>query len=202
MLLSNYKDWPEVGIDEAGRGCLAGPVFASAVLFPPDYHNKWLNDSKKLSVRQRDYLKKIIEKDAISLAVGIADHHEIDAVNILQATYLSMHRALDQIRHDFNHIIVDGNRFKPYKNYNYTCLVKGDAKFLSIAAASIIAKSARDEYMEKIHDEFPEYGWKINKGYPTKKHREAIRISGVSPYHRKSFTLLPVIQPTLFDGKS
>lgn len=199
MLLPRYQHWPEVGVDEAGRGCLAGPVFAAAVLFPEDYHNKWLNDSKKLSGKQRANLRKIIEQDAISSAIGIADHLEIDAINILQATYLAMHRALDQVHYDFEHIIIDGNRFKPYKNRHHCCLIKGDGKYLSIAAASILAKSARDEYMEMLHAEFPEYNWKTNKGYPTENHRNAIRSYGASPYHRKSFTLLPAVQPTLFD---
>jgi ribonuclease HII len=191
MLLPYLSNWPEAGCDEAGRGCLAGPVFAAAVILPQDYKNELLNDSKVLKRTVRDKLREEIEKDAISFAVSMANEEEIDSVNILQASIISMHRALDKLRTPFNHIIIDGNKFLSYKNIPHSCIIKGDGKFMSIAAASVLAKTYRDEYMGKLHEEYPDYQWLYNKGYPTEKHRDAIRKYGISPYHRKSFALLP-----------
>ena len=191
MLLPYYKEGIiEAGCDEAGRGCLAGPVYAAAVILPPDYHNDLLNDSKQLSEKKRDQLRSIIERDAVSWAVGIVDNQEIDQINILNASILAMHRALDQLTVCPQEIIVDGNRFKPYQNLPYTTIVKGDGKYLAIAAASILAKTYRDDYMDALAEEYPQYDWKGNKGYPTKKHRAAIREFGVTPYHRMSYNLL------------
>lgn len=180
----------EAGCDEAGRGCLAGDVFAAAVILPSDFKNELLNDSKKLNEKQRYMLREIIEREAICWAVGIATHEEIDRINILNASILAMHRALDGLKVMPQHIIVDGNRFKPYKSVRSETVVKGDGKFMSIAAASILAKTYRDDYMNNLDKEYPQYGWKKNKGYPTKAHRDAILKYGVTPYHRLSFTLV------------
>lgn len=180
----------EAGCDEAGRGCLAGSVYAAAVILPEDYHNEELNDSKQLTDKRRKQLRKIIEHDAVAWAVGIVTPEEIDKINILNASILAMHRALDQLRVRPEAVIVDGNRFKPYQDLPYTTIVKGDGKYLSIAAASILAKTYRDDYMDRLAEEYPQYDWLSNKGYPTKKHREAIRQDGITPYHRKSFNLL------------
>ena len=190
MLLHNLKTGViEAGCDEAGRGCLAGPVFAAAVILPADFNSELLNDSKKLTEKQRYELRPIIEESAIAWAVGSYDHLEIDKVNILNASIFSMHRALDQLSVRPEHIIVDGNRFKPYRNIPYTTVVKGDGKYLSIAAASVLAKTYRDDFMLALHEEYPEYGWNQNKGYPTAFHRKALSEFGVTPYHRKSFKL-------------
>ncbi|MBF1480319.1 MAG: ribonuclease HII [Prevotella pallens] len=186
-----YTDKVEAGCDEAGRGCLAGSVYAAAVILPPDYKNELLNDSKQLSERKRYLLRSIIENDAVAWAVGVVTAEEIDKINILNASILAMHRALDALKVQPEAIIVDGNRFKPYNDVPYTTIVKGDGKYLSIAAASILAKTYRDDYMKTIAEEYPQYNWKSNKGYPTNKHRAAIKKYGISPYHRKSFTLLP-----------
>ena len=186
-----YTDKVEAGCDEAGRGCLAGSVYAAAVILPPNYENELLNDSKQLSERKRYLLRSIIENDAVAWAVGIVTPEEIDKINILNASILAMHRALDALKVQPEAIIVDGNRFKPYNDVPYTTIVKGDGKYLSIAAASILAKTYRDDYMKTIAEEYPQYDWKSNKGYPTNKHRAAIKKYGISPYHRKSFTLLP-----------
>ena len=191
MLKSYYYEGKiEAGCDEAGRGCLAGSVFAAAVILPPDYQNEQLNDSKQLTERQRYQLRTVIERDALSWAVGIVTPEEIDRINILNASILAMHRALDQLQLRPEAVIVDGNRFKPYGHLPYTCVVKGDGKYLSIAAASILAKTYRDDYMNQIADEYPQYDWKQNKGYPTSRHREAIRLHGITPYHRRTFNLL------------
>ena len=186
-----YINKVEAGCDEAGRGCLAGSVFAAAVILPPDYENELLNDSKQLSEKKRYLLRSMIEKDALAWAVGVVTAEEIDKINILNASILAMHRALDALSVRPEAIIVDGNRFKPYHDVSHTTIVKGDGKYLSIAAASILAKTYRDDYMKAIAEEFPQYDWRSNKGYPTKKHRAAIKEYGISPYHRKSFTLLP-----------
>ena len=185
-----YEGLVEAGCDEAGRGCLAGSVFAAAVILPPDYENELLNDSKKLTDRKRKQLREIIEHDAVDWAVGIVEPGEIDEINILNASILAMHRALDQLKVRPEAVIVDGNRFKPYRDLPYTTIVKGDGKYLSIAAASILAKTYRDDYMLQLAEEYPQYDWKGNKGYPTKKHRAAIKQYGVTPYHRHSFNLL------------
>lgn len=191
MLESHFYDnLIEAGCDEAGRGCLAGSVYAAAVILPPHYKNEMLNDSKKLTDKKRKQLREVIERDAVAWAVGIVSPEEIDKINILNASFLAMHRALDQLKIRPEAIIVDGNRFKPYKNIPYTTIVKGDGKYMSIAAASILAKTYRDDYMDKLADKFPQYDWKKNKGYPTKKHREAIRLNGVTPYHRLSYNLI------------
>lgn len=191
-MLKSYlnKDLIEAGCDEAGRGCLAGSVFAAAVILPKDYTNEELNDSKKLSETMRYKLRETIERDALAWAIGIVTPEEIDKINILNASILAMHRALDKLKLRPENIIVDGNRFKPYNNTPYTTIVKGDGKYLSIAAASILAKTYRDDYMNKLADEYPQYDWLSNKGYPTKKHRDAIARYGTSPYHRMSFRLL------------
>lgn len=180
----------EAGCDEAGRGCLAGSVYAAAVIFPKDYHNDELNDSKQLSAKKRYALREIVERDALAWAVGIVTPEEIDKINILNASILAMHRALDQLKVRPEAVIVDGNKFKPYHDLPYTTIVKGDGKYLSIAAASILAKTFRDDYMDHLAEEYPQYDWLSNKGYPTKKHREAIRKYGVTPYHRMSYNLL------------
>lgn len=193
MLGSRYfqeKGVVEAGCDEAGRGCLAGSVYAAAVIFPEDYQNEELNDSKQLTAKQRKKLREIIERDATAWAVGIVTPEEIDKINILNASILAMHRALDQLKVRPEAVIVDGNRFKPWQNVRYATIVKGDGKYLSIAAASILAKTYRDDYMEALAEEFPQYDWMSNKGYPTKKHRDAIRQYGITPYHRKSFNML------------
>ena len=180
----------EAGCDEAGRGCLAGSVYAAAVIFPKDYHNDELNDSKQLSAKKRYALREIVERDALAWAVGIVTPEEIDKINNRNASILAMHRALDQLKVRPEAVIVDGNKFKPYHDLPYTTIVKGDGKYLSIAAASILAKTFRDDYMDRLAEEYPQYDWLSNKGYPTKKHREAIRKYGVTPYHRMSYNLL------------
>ena len=185
-----YEGKIEAGCDEAGRGCLAGSVYAAAVIFAPDYQNEEINDSKQLTDHRRHQLREIIERDALAWAVGVVTPEEIDKINILNASFLAMHRALDQLALRPEAIIVDGNRFKQYGKIPHTCIVKGDAKYLSIAAASILAKTYRDDYMDGLAEEYPQYDWKSNKGYPTKKHREAIRQYGVTPYHRMSYNLL------------
>ena len=181
----------EVGCDEAGRGCLAGPVVAAAVILPDDFDNALLNDSKQLTHNQREEIRPIIEDRAISFGVGIVSNEEIDEINILNASFLAMHRAIDQLNSPAELILVDGNRFKPYRNLPHKCLVKGDARFKSIAAASIIAKTYRDKLMVEFHDGHPYYDWDKNKGYPTKKHRAAIAKYGITQLHRKTFNLLP-----------
>jgi ribonuclease HII len=191
MLKSYYYEGKiEAGCDEAGRGCLAGSVYAAAVILPPGYQNDLLNDSKQLTEKRRYKLREIIERDAIAWAVGIVTPEEIDKINILNASILAMHRALDQLNIRPEAIIVDGNRFKPYNQIPHTTIVKGDGKYLSIAAASILAKTYRDDYMNQLAGEYPQYDWLSNKGYPTKKHRDAIRQFGITPYHRKSYNLL------------
>jgi len=191
MLASHfYEGKIEAGCDEAGRGCLAGSVYAAAVILPDDYQNELLNDSKQLTEKKRYLLREVIERDAIAWAVGVVTPEEIDKINILNASILAMHRALDQLKVRPEAIIVDGNRFKPYQKLPYTTIVKGDGKYLAIAAASILAKTYRDDYMNKLAEEYPQYDWLSNKGYPTKKHREAIKAYGITPYHRKSYNLL------------
>lgn len=191
-MLKNYYEQGrvEAGCDEAGRGCLAGSVYAAAVILPPDYHNERLNDSKKLTARQRYALRQDIERDAVAWAVGVVTPQEIDQINILNASILAMHRALDQLQVRPEAIIVDGNRFKPYRDLPHTTIVKGDGKYLSIAAASILAKTYRDDEMIRLAQQYPDYDWQHNMGYPTRKHREAIRQHGVTPYHRRTFNLL------------
>lgn len=185
-----YKDMVEAGCDEAGRGCLAGSVYAAAVILPPNYANPELNDSKKLTDKKRKALREQIERDAVAWAVGVVTPEEIDKINILNASILAMHRALDQLKIRPQAVIVDGNRFKPYQDLPYSTIVKGDGKYMAIAAASILAKTYRDDYMDELASKYPDYDWKSNKGYPTKKHREAIRQYGITPYHRKSYNLL------------
>ena len=191
MLQSHYFDGKtEAGCDEAGRGCLAGSVYAAAVILPPDYDNPLLNDSKQLTEKRRYALRDDIIRDAVAWAVGVVTPEEIDRINILNASFLAMHRALDQLTVRPEAIIVDGNRFTPYRDLPYATIVKGDGKYQSIAAASILAKTFRDDYMNRLAEEYPYYDWTSNKGYPTRKHRERIRLHGVSPYHRKSYNLL------------
>ena len=191
MLINNYHTGLiEAGCDEAGRGCLAGAVFAAAVILPPNYVNADLNDSKQLSEKRRYVLRDTIERDAVAWAVGVVTPEEIDEINILNASILAMHRALDQLTTRPEAVIVDGNRFKPYGSLPSVTIVKGDGKYLSIAAASILAKTYRDDYMKRLAEEYPQYDWKGNKGYPTKKHRDAIRQFGSTPYHRRTFNLL------------
>jgi ribonuclease HII len=185
-----YEGKIEAGCDEAGRGCLAGSVYAAAVILPDGYQNELLNDSKQLSEKKRYQLREIIQRDAVAWAVGIVTPEEIDKINILNASILAMHRALDQLKVRPEAIIVDGNRFKKYQNIPHTTIVKGDGKYLAIAAASILAKTYRDDYMNGLAEEYPQYDWLSNKGYPTKKHREAIKQFGITPYHRKSYNLL------------
>lgn len=184
------KDRVEAGCDEAGRGCLAGAVYAAAVILPPDFENELLNDSKQLTERQRYALREVIEREAVAWSVGVVTPEEIDRINILNASFLAMHRAVDGLQVRPQHLLIDGNRFKKYPDIPHTTVVKGDAKFLSIAAASILAKTYRDDYMLQLHAEFPDYDWDHNKGYPTPKHRAAIRAHGTTPYHRMSFNLL------------
>ena len=198
MLKNHYFDGVvEAGCDEAGRGCLAGSVYAAAVILPEGYENAELNDSKKLTARKRTELRQVIERDAVAWAVGIVTPEEIDKINILNASFLAMHRALDALKVRPEAVIVDGNRFKPYRDLPHATIVKGDGKYLSIAAASILAKTWRDEYMERIAQEHPQYDWTSNKGYPTRRHREAIRRFGVTPYHRMSYNLLGDAEPML-----
>ena len=181
----------EAGCDEAGRGCLAGPVVAAAVILPKDFHNTMLNDSKQLSEKKRLELKAIILEEAIAYGIGIVDPKKIDEINILNASFLAMHKALNQIEKPFNSILVDGNRFHSYKDIEHHCIIKGDGKFLNIAAASILAKTSRDEIMEQLDEIHPQYQWRNNKGYPTKMHRSAIEEFGITSHHRKTFRLLP-----------
>lgn len=183
----------EAGCDEAGRGCLAGPVFAAAVILPPDFKNEMLNDSKKLTERQRDLLRPIIEKEAIAWAVQKVLPKRIDKINILNASILGMHKAVKKLAIKPESLLIDGNRFKPYPGIRHYCMIKGDSKFMSIAAASVLAKTYRDEYMLKLHRKFPQYAWDSNKGYPTQAHRDAIECHGPTDYHRRSFRLLPHI---------
>ncbi len=191
LLLSYFREGVlEAGCDEAGRGCLAGPVFAAAVILPPDFKNDILNDSKMLSEKQRYDLRPLIEKEALAWAVEAVSNDEIDEVNILNASFLAMNKAIQKLKIEPGHLLIDGNRFRAQTKIPFTCMVKGDSRFYSIAAASVLAKTYRDDFMEKIHGEFPEYNWKKNKGYPTKKHRDAIRKFGVTRYHRKTFRLL------------
>ena len=229
MLKSHYYEGKiEAGCDEAGRGCLAGSVYAAAVILPPDYQNDLLNDSKQLTEKKRYQLREIIERDAIAWAVGVVSPDEIDKINILNASILAMHRALDQLKVRPEAIIVDGNRFKPWTppslpegegglpgslsarpssplgrsgGVPYTTIVKGDGKYLAIAAASILAKTYRDDYMNELAKEYPQYDWLSNKGYPTKKHRDAIRQYGITPYHRKSYNLLGTEELSLDFGE-
>ncbi|MEI6750835.1 MAG: ribonuclease HII [Bacteroidales bacterium] len=190
MLKSHYSDGIiEAGCDEAGRGCLAGPVFAAAVILPYDYRNSRINDSKKLSAAKREDLRREIEKDSLAWCVASADHSEIDKINILNASILSMHRALDGLKLKPGLLLIDGNRFKPYQNIEHKCIIRGDSCYLSIAAASILAKTYRDEFMVELSQKFPQYGWSRNKGYPTSEHRNALLRLGYSPYHRRSFVL-------------
>lgn len=199
MLKPFYQEeWLEAGCDEAGRGCLAGAVYAAAVILPRDYQNDLLNDSKQLSEKQRYLLREQIERDALAWAVGVVDEKEIDRINILHASILAMHRAVEQLKIQPEFLIIDGNRFKPYRQLPYATIVKGDGKYLSIAAASILAKTYRDDYMDRLHQEYPFYDWNKNKGYPTKKHREGIKVHGTSPYHRMTFNLLGDGQLELF----
>ena len=188
----------EAGCDEAGRGCLAGPVFAAAVILPQDFSNDLLNDSKQLTEKQRYLLRPIIEKEALAWAVGVVSAEEIDKINILAASFLAMHRAVDDLKIRPEHLLIDGNRFKPYGNVPFTTIVKGDGKMASIAAASILAKTYRDDFMNKIAVEYPQYDWLSNKGYPTVKHRNAIKEYGINPYHRKRFNLLDDTQLSLW----
>ena len=198
MLLPYYKkDTIEAGCDEAGRGCLAGAVYAAAVILPPDFRNEQLNDSKQLTDRQRRALRTVIEREAVAWAVGVVLPAEIDRINILNASILAMHRAVDALRVRPAHLLIDGNRFRSYPGIPHTTLVKGDGKYLSIAAASILAKTCRDDYMLRLHAEYPDYGWDRNKGYPTAEHRTAIAAHGTTPYHRLSFHLTGDGQQTL-----
>ncbi len=190
LLPFHKKDTIEAGCDEAGRGCLAGPVFAAAVILPPDFKNDLLNDSKKLTEKQRYKLRPIIEKEALAWAVEAVTNEEIDKINILNASFTAMNRAVKKLKIKPEHLLIDGNRFRPQTNIPYTCMIKGDGRFLSIAAASILAKTYRDDFMQQIHNEFPYYDWDRNKGYPTKKHREGIKKYGVTKYHRMTFRLL------------
>ena len=191
MLQLKLTNKTEVGCDEAGRGCLAGPVIAAAVILPENFKNIFLNDSKKLNVSTRERLEKIIKKEAVSFGVGLVSPQEIDELNILNASILAMHRAIDKINCKYELLLIDGNRFNSYKDIKHECIVKGDTKFLSIAAASVLAKTERDRIMKSLSIKFPEYKWEKNKGYPTKKHREAILKFGANIHHRKSFQLIP-----------
>jgi ribonuclease HII len=191
MLKSCYmKGIREAGCDEAGRGCIAGPVFAAAVILPEGFSDPHLDDSKKLTARTRDRLRIIIEKEALSFGVGMADEREIDTINILNASFLAMHRAIEALSPEPGFLLVDGNRFRPYRKLPFACIVKGDGIYTSIAAASVLAKTHRDEYMCLLHARFPEYGWNRNKGYPTRAHRKAVLEKGPSEHHRRSFRLL------------
>lgn len=194
LLPHYYSNLIEAGCDEAGRGCLAGSVYAAAVILPRDYDNPLLNDSKKLTEKRRKDLRDQIVRDAVAWAVGVVTPEEIDKINILNASFLAMHRALDQLTIRPEAVIVDGNRFNPYHDLPYTTIVKGDGKYQSIAAASILAKTFRDEYMDSLANEYPYYDWQKNKGYPTKAHREGIRDHGPSPYHRMSYNLMGATQ--------
>lgn len=196
-----HKDLVEAGCDEAGRGCLAGAVYAAAVILPPDFRNEQLNDSKQLTDRQRRALRTVIEREAVAWAVGVVSPVEIDQINILNASILAMHRAVAALRVRPQHLLIDGNRFRPYPSIPHTTVVKGDGKYLSIAAASILAKTCRDDYMLRLHADYPVYGWDRNKGYPTSAHRAAIRACGETAYHRRSFNLLGDAQLELDFGE-
>lgn len=196
-----HKELMEAGCDEAGRGCLAGPVYAAAVILPSDFTNDLLNDSKQLSEKQRYQLRDVIEREALAWAVGVVTNEEIDKINILRASILAMHRAVAQLKVRPQHLLIDGNRFSPYEDIPHTTVVKGDATYMSIAAASILAKTYRDDFMLKIHQEFPQYHWDSNKGYPAPIHREAIRQYGTTPYHRMTFNLLGTKQLELDFGE-
>lgn len=185
-----HEDLIEAGCDEAGRGCLAGAVYAAAVILPPDFRNELLNDSKQLTERQRYDLRPVIQREALAWAVGVVSPQEIDEINILNASFLAMHRAVDALKVRPQHLLIDGNRFRSYPGIPHTTVVKGDGKYLSIAAASVLAKTYRDDYMLRLHAEYPDYGWDRNKGYPTREHRAAIALHGTTPYHRRSFNLL------------
>lgn len=185
-----HPDIIEAGCDEAGRGCLAGSVYAAAVVLPSDFRNELLNDSKQLTERQRYALREVIEREALAWAVGVVTPEEIDRINILKASFLAMHRAIDQLAVRPQHLLIDGNRFTPFPDIPHTTIVKGDGKYLSIAAASILAKTYRDDYMNRLAEDYPQYDWRNNKGYPTRKHRAAIAEYGPTPYHRKTFNLL------------
>lgn len=185
-----HEDLIEAGCDEAGRGCLAGAVYAAAVILPPDFRNELLNDSKQLTERQRYDLRPVIQREALAWAVGVVAPQEIDEINILNASFLAMHRAVDALKVRPQHLLIDGNRFRSYPGIPHTTVVKGDGKYLSIAAASVLAKTYRDDYMLRLHAEYPDYGWDRNKGYPTREHRAAIALHGTTPYHRRSFNLL------------
>lgn len=199
MLLPSFtKDKVEAGCDEAGRGCLAGPVVAAAVILPFDYSHPLLNDSKQLSEKSREILKVEILRDAISWAIGVVDNRRIDEINILNASYQAMHVAIDNLSCRPELLLIDGNRYKPHNTLPFECMIKGDGRFYSIAAASVLAKTYRDDLMRELHEEFPNYGWDRNKGYPTRSHRKAIHMYGVTPHHRMSFQLLPP-QLALFD---
>ncbi len=200
-MLRNYHipNTIEAGCDEAGRGCLAGPVVAAAVILPLDFEHPLLNDSKQLTDKQRYLLRPLIEENALAWAIGIVDNKEIDEINILNASFLAMHRALDQLSIKPEHILVDGNRFNPYPEIQHTCMVKGDARFLNIAAASILAKTYRDDLMLELHEKHPVYDWNKNMGYPTKKHREGILLHGTTSFHRNTFKLLATEQLSLFE---
>ena len=192
MLKNNFSGFQlEVGTDEAGRGCLSGPVVAAAVILPVNFKHELLNDSKQLSEYKREILRPIIEKEALAYGISFVHHNEVDQLNVLQASITGMQRSISNMKIIPEYIIVDGNKFKPFKDIPFKTIVKGDAKFMSIAAASILAKTYRDDFMEKIHKEFPVYNWKKNKGYPTKEHRKAIQEHGITKYHRKTFKLLP-----------
>ncbi|HCL05539.1 MAG TPA: ribonuclease HII [Chitinophagaceae bacterium] len=192
MLLPFYQEkLTEAGCDEAGRGCYAGPVFAAAVILPKKFHHPLLNDSKQVNARQRDLLRSIIEQEAISWAVVSVGNEEIDQINILKASFKAMHLAIAQLKSSPQLLLIDGNRFIPYRNIPHHCIVKGDGKYSSIAAASILAKTHRDEYMMQLHDQYPQYGWNNNKGYGTAEHRKAIEAHGLCEYHRKSFNIMP-----------
>lgn len=188
---SFYRDKLEAGCDEAGRGCLSGPVYAAAVILPQKFRNSILNDSKQLSDKQRKELRPIIEAEALAWAVGVVSAEEIDTINILRASFLAMHRAIQQLKIIPEHLLIDGNRFTPFENIPHTCIIEGDGKYKNIAAASILAKTYRDDYMDALHEKFPQYYWITNKGYGTKQHRDAIEQFGITEHHRKSFRLLP-----------
>lgn len=185
-----HENLVEAGCDEAGRGCLAGAVYAAAVILPHDFRNELLNDSKQLTEKQRYALREVVEREALAWAVGVVIPEEIDRINILNASFLAMHRAVDQLNLRPEHLLIDGNRFKKYQDVPHTTVVKGDGKYMAIAAASVLAKTYRDDYMNRLAEEYPQYDWDSNKGYPTKKHREAIRLYGTTPYHRISYNLL------------
>lgn len=185
-----HENLVEAGCDEAGRGCLAGAVYAAAVILPHDFRNELLNDSKQLTEKQRYALREVVEREALAWAVGVVTPEEIDRINILNASFLAMHRAVDQLKLRPEHLLIDGNRFKKYQDVPHTTVVKGDGKYMAIAAASVLAKTYRDDYMNRLAEEYPQYDWDSNKGYPTKKHREAIWLYGTTPYHRMSYNLL------------